>query len=164
MLELRLASREHAELIASIIQEAYREQTELMKIDPRRYPTYAGFETADRVRLRLGTGDHAILAYQDDEAVGTISYQIMPDRPQIGYIKRFGILPQYRSHGYGKILVERVEHELRALGATQAGISIIASSFRLQNYYEQMGYKVCERKSVPTLPFDVVYMDKAIGV
>lgn len=101
----RSAGEDHADLLSYIIRESFREQAVILKMNPACYPNYSAFETGEKVRARLSSGDHALLFYVNDEAVGTISYQIAPADSKVGYIKRFAILPAYRKRGYSELLM-----------------------------------------------------------
>lgn len=158
----RSADEDHADLLSYIIRESFREQAVILKMNPACYPNYSAFETGEKVRARLSSGDHALLFYANDEAVGTISYQIAPADSKVGYIKRFAILPAYRKRGYSELLMKEAEQSLQELGVARIEISIVAQFEKLQKYYERMGYKVLDRKTVAALPFEVTFMSKAI--
>jgi|GEM_PF-1760545 len=157
------AGEEHAALIAGIIRESFRETAAILKITPDSHPNYAGFESADRVRTRLNSGDYAILAYSDDIAIGTVSYQIAPDSTDVGYIKRFAVLPNYRGLELGQILINHAERGLQKMGVIRAEISIVGQLKRLQRYYEGLGYQVFDQKTIPAFPFEIAFMGKSLS-
>jgi GNAT superfamily N-acetyltransferase len=160
MVRIFLANEDYAELSANIIQESFRQQAAILELNPSEYPNYAGFETADRVRMRMQSGDSVILLFLDGIAVGTVSYQLADEKT--GYVKRLGVLPAYRGNDYGRLLTNEAEKGLLAIGASKAEVSIVAQFERLQNYYESMGYKVFARKNLPALPFEIAFMDKPL--
>ncbi len=154
------ASEEHADLISRIIQESFHEQAKILKLEVDQYPNYAGFETGDRVRMRMRSGDHAFLLYVGDMAVGTVSYQVA--NAPTAYVKRLGVLPVHRGMEYGRLLMKEAEQGLRSLGIGRIEISIVAQFERLQNYYESMGYRVFDRKTIPAFPFAIAFMNKSL--
>lgn len=160
MVCLSPANEEHSELISRIVQESFCEQVAILKMDASRYPNYAGFETGEKVRMRMRSGDHAVLLFLGNTAVGTISYQSA--NAETGYIKRLGVLPAYRGMDYGRLLMTAAEHGLQLLGISKAEISLVSQFERLQNYYETMGYQVFDRKVLSALPFEISFMVKSL--
>lgn len=78
-----------------------------------------------------------------------------------GTIERLGVLPAYRGHSYGKALLQNAENDLFAVYECQTvSISIVACFERLQRYYESMGYISVAKQCYPSLPFEVLHMQK----
>lgn len=163
MIRLELAGEEQAALIAGMIQESFKKQAAILEINDATHPNYAGFESPERVRARMRSGDRAVLLYSDDTAVGTISYQVSPESNTRGYIKRFAVLPQHRGRGLGPLLMNYAEQELLEIGVIRAEISIVARFERLQRYYERLGYDVFDRKTVAAFPFEILFMAKSLS-
>ncbi|HWP96975.1 MAG TPA: GNAT family N-acetyltransferase [Syntrophomonadaceae bacterium] len=163
MIHLCFADETQADTIAQIIQESYKEQALMLKMNAASHPNFAGFESGERVHARLHAGDHAILFFSDAKAIGTISYQVAPESSEVGYIKRFGILPAYRRQGYGQVLMNHAEQGLQALGVSRAEISIVAQFEPLRRYYEDMGYQVFKWDTVSSLPFEIAFLVKSLS-
>jgi GNAT superfamily N-acetyltransferase len=162
-MQIVLAGEKDAELIAAIIQKSYQQQAAQLNLNPVQHHNYAGFETEDKCQARLRSGDYVCLAYVDDRAIGTISYQLAFPGAQKGYIKRFAVLPPYRGRDYGRQLMHHAEMGLLALGAARAEISIVAQFKPLYEYYLTLGYQKFEQRNVPNLPFGVIFMFKNIS-
>ena len=161
MLTIRTATHADASLIASIIGESFRKQAELLGISRVEYPNYVAFETEARVRRRVEAGARVALASHGDEIVGTVSW--VCHRDGSAEIMRLAVLPLHRGNDYGRELMAYAEDRVSAAGASTVTISVVAKFWRLQSYYEELGYSVWKFASPPSLPFVLLYMRKALG-
>lgn len=158
----RPVGREDAELIAGVVRKSFAAQAEILNIKEGEYPNFVAFETAGRVLKRMDRGDRIIAAYLRHELIGTVSYSVDSRQPGRGYIRRLCVLPGYRGKEYGALLMAYAEGML-ADGAVQiVELSIVARFHRLQRYYELLGYTPGERKTFPSLPFEVLFMEKVL--
>lgn len=82
------------------------------------------------------------LAVEDNEAVGCISFgQSMQDeRPHMGEIVSFYMLPQKTGKGYGKMLLERALHELRNSGFSHCFLLVLEENDAARAFYESQGF------------------------
>ncbi|MEK5056999.1 GNAT family N-acetyltransferase [Paenibacillus shunpengii] len=156
--EIIKANSEDGKIISALIKESFKRQAELLNISESEYPNYVAFETEEMARNRIVNTQVKIL-FVDAEPIGTIgSYK----EDEVGYIERLAILPTFRGNDYGKRLLEKTETELFNNGCKVIRLSIVASFERLQQYYEQHGYRCNEKKSYPFLPFEVQFLSKNI--
>ena len=162
MVDVIKASAHHCGTISRMIRESFREQAGLLGLGEEEHPHYAGFETPRRVCARMGRGDTVLLALLGDIPVGTVSCGMDPGRSGRGFISRLCVLPRYRGKGLGELLLKRAEELLAASGSVSVQISIAAEFVRLQIYYQGLGYLPGEKKTVPSLPFQVLYMEKRL--
>jgi len=86
------------------------------------------------------------VAEEDGKVVGFITYTTYDYNPIIGWI---GVDPDYHRKGVGKALVERVENELKGIGAEMLSVETptkeegIGSSYEgTYKFYEAMGFEV----------------------
>ncbi len=54
------------------------------------------------------------------------------------------------------------EEQLVGAGASVAKLSVVAQFTRLGEYYQQQGYAPVEVKRVPSLPFELMFMQKTL--
>ena len=161
MLDIKRAAQSDAETVAHIIRESFKKQAQLLELTPESCPTYVAFETAVGVLRRIESGAHVTLALRAGVPIGTISCLLREDR-SCGEIMRLAVLPEYRRNDYGSVLMAHAEQYLLAKGATAVEISIVARFQRLQKYYEDLGYSVSDRRRVPTLPFELLFLVKQL--
>jgi N-acetylglutamate synthase-like GNAT family acetyltransferase len=81
--------------------------------------------------------------------------------PDLYYLERLAVLPQYRRNGFGKALVDYVLLEAKAVGAKKLDIGIIAEQSELKLWYQQLGFVEGETKEFEHLPFLVTFMTYA---
>lgn len=162
MINIVKASSQDCKLISGMIRESFSEQAGILGLQEKDYPHYAAFETPERVCARIGRGETVLLAMLSDTPAGTVSCGVIPGNSGRGFISRLCVLPRHRGKGFGKILMKSAEETLVACGASTAQISIVAEFTRLQLYYRLMGYMPLEEKTVPSLPFKVLYLEKVL--
>lgn len=162
MLRIRTAVESEAAVVVSIIRRAFLEQVERLGLREAEHPNYVGFETEPRVLSRMAAGGHAALAERGDESIGTVSWALGGEDATSGDIMRLAVLPPYRRSGHGRELMAHAEAQLMAAGASVARLSIVAQFRRLEEYYQQMGYAVVSMRRVPSLPFELSYMEKQL--
>lgn len=108
----------------------------------------------------MAAGVHVALASEDDQSIGTVSWTLRRNDAASGEIMRLAILPAYRRNGYGHELMAHAETQLIQAGTSLVRLSIVAQFGRLRAYYEQQGYDVVELGRVPSLPFELAFMEK----
>ena len=81
----------------------------------------------------------------------------------VAYLERLAVLPDQRSRGFGKALVEHALLEAKRLGANYVSIGIIAQHTELRDWYKRLGFIEGESKDFPHLPFGVTFMSYAVG-
>jgi len=151
---LREATYNDSLTLVTLIHTAFEEYRG--RLEP---PSGAHRETAQSLGTYLQQG-HAVLALLNDQAVGCVCYH------QAGaqvYFGRLAVLPAFRQHGVGLMLVTYVEQQARALGAQCVQLGVRIALAHLQVYYERLGYRVVgyETHEGYTKPTSVV-MEKQV--
>ncbi len=95
-LRISVAVPDQAEAVYQVLQQAFAEQATL---DP---PSGVTSESLKNISAAIESGQ-TIVALLDDELVGTLRYNLLPDSIYLG---RLGVLPEYRRSGVGTALVE----------------------------------------------------------
>ena len=162
MLTLLIADRAKAEIVSNIIRASFRNQAEQLGISESNNPNYVAFETTGAVEKAIDNGETVILALIEDKPVGTVRYNIDKANSKKGYINRLAVLPEHRGKNYGGMLMDYAEEQLQKAGAEFIIISVVASFTKLKEFYEKRGYAGRHLKSVPSLPFEVLYMEKQV--
>lgn len=84
----------------------------------------------------LDSGCIHILALYNDLPIGTLRANLtIKDKVKI---QRFCFLPEYRKHGFGKLLLEFAENELINKGYSYF---FLEAKFAVHHFYEKCGYK-----------------------
>ncbi|MBE3092526.1 MAG: GNAT family N-acetyltransferase [Actinobacteria bacterium] len=163
MIELKLADESYAEIVSKIIQRSFKEQAEILNISETKYPNYVAFETLDKVKSSIENGEKLVLGLKNEKIIGTVRYSLDKNINDKGYISRLAILPEYRGNSYGEILMKYAENQLKDLGVKYIELTIVAKFEKLKRFYEKQGYISKEKKLFPSLPFEVLFMEKKIG-
>jgi [ribosomal protein S18]-alanine N-acetyltransferase len=58
-----------------------------------------------------------------------------------GHICNFGVSPQYRKRGIGRLLVKRIEHQFMLELATAVQLEVRVSNTNAQRFYHRLGYR-----------------------
>lgn len=67
------------------------------------------------------------------------------------------VIPEFRGFGYGNLLMDYTEMRLEEQGVKLIELSIVAKFEKLQRFYERLGYIPKDKKSFPSLPFEVLF-------
>lgn len=151
---VREADCDEAGLLHDILVHAFSEYEG--RLDP---PSGVHSETMISVRDKMGEGG-ALICEVAGVVAGCIFYA-----PKAGYlyVGRLAVLPEYRRHGIGDLLLQAAERRAVELGLfhVQLGVRIVLG--KLRAYYETRGYVPIAFRSHPgyTEP-TYVEMEKAL--
>ena len=57
-----------------------------------------------------------------------------------GWINYFAVHPDFQARGYGKLLMDNVENELRELGCPKINLQIREGNNKVLSYYQKLGF------------------------
>lgn len=80
-----------------------------------------------------------LVACQDEKILGTIRCEIL-EKESIGYISRFGVMPDAHNLGIGKALLLEVEKEVRKKGLKGLSLHTASKMSNLVTFYYKMGF------------------------
>ena len=155
------ASINDAATIATIIREANEDVARQFGLNADNCPKHPSLCQTDWVLTDFNRGEEYFLYQQDGVDIGCVAFE--QPKPEVAYLNRLSVLPQYRHHGIGRSLVQFVFGYARQKNITRVSIGIIAENVRLRNWYLNLGFREGERKIFPHLPFDVLYMSASIS-
>lgn len=134
VIEIREAAPENAEVIHSLMMEAFEE---FRKAVP---PSSALNETAEGIREALESGkESAAILYEDNLPSAMIRYKLDGDAI---YFFRLSVVPARRKRGLARMLVEWIEQKGRSKGMSRSTCMVRQTVHRNLVMYENMGYEV----------------------
>ncbi|GEK34226.1 GNAT family N-acetyltransferase [Kurthia sibirica] len=89
----------------------------------------------DEFDILNGACSHVLLTV-DQEAVGTGRVRLVE---HYGKLQRVAILQSYRKHGFGKVIILKLEELASELGATKVKLDAQVHAI---GFYEKLGYEV----------------------
>ena len=150
------ALEEDAAQIAAIIRESHQDVARLFAITEENNPKHPSFCTMDWVLRDFRRGEEYFLCRVGDTVAGCVAFE-QPD-PQIAYLNRLSVLPDYRHQGIGAALVRHILAYARSKQVDIVSIGIIAAHERLKRWYTDLGFIEKDTRPFAHLPFDVTFM------
>jgi GNAT superfamily N-acetyltransferase len=151
---VREAHIDDASLLHGILVRAFSEYEG--RLDP---PSGVHSETVASIRDKIGEGG-ALVCEVGGVVAGCIFYA-----PKAGYlyVGRLGVLPEYRRHGIGDLLLKAAEGRAAELGLLRVRLGVRIVLGRLRAYYTARGYVTIAFGSHPgyTEP-TYVHMEKTL--
>jgi GNAT superfamily N-acetyltransferase len=128
---VREAHCDEAELLRDILLRAFREYEG--RLDP---PSGVHSETIASVRGKVDEGG-ALICEVGEVAAGCVFYA-----PKAGYlyVGRLAVLPEYRRHGIGDLLLRAAERRAAGLGLSHVRLGVRIVLGKLRAYYAARGY------------------------
>ncbi len=100
-------------------------------------------EIAD-LRSKYGEPDGRLyIARLDGKAVGCVAMKRHDDENS-GELKRLYVRPEYRGHGYARILAQKILDDAREIGYEAVYLDTLPSLKAAKHLYDTMGFEVCE--------------------
>ena len=128
---VREACGDDVELLRDILARAFAEYEG--RLDP---PSGVHTETASTLGDKLKEGG-ALTCAVGETVVGCVFYA-----PKAGYlyVGRLAVLPEYRHHGIGDVLLRGAERRAAELGLSRVRLGVRLVLGKLRAYYEARGY------------------------
>jgi N-acetylglutamate synthase-like GNAT family acetyltransferase len=157
---IREASSQDIPLLATLIHNSFQDVAERFKLTPDNCPTHPSNCTPEWIETALGKGINYYILENNNQPCGCVALE--QARPEVCYLERLAVLPQFRQRGFGKALVNHVINEARKLGIRRIEIGIISKHTELREWYQKLGFSVKEAAHFKHLPFEVTFMFKEI--
>lgn len=126
--------------ILNVLHTAYEEYRG--KLDP---PSGAHAETIESLATKLKTA-HAMKAVIGQMLVGCVFFEREEDSLYFG---RLAVLPTYRRHGIGRLLVDYVESYARQHQLARVTLGVRLAIPANIEYYTKLGYQIVRYSSHP---------------
>ncbi|MGE5587780.1 MAG: GNAT family N-acetyltransferase [Clostridia bacterium] len=126
-------------------------------------------ETGEGIVRELRAGTRVFVLHLDlgagrnrDGLVPAGIVRVTPYPPDAWLVSRFGVLPEYRGHGAGTLLLSSIENQARDAGVRRLVLYCVVERL-LVPYYQQRGFKVTAIAPHTEKPLTVATMEKDIG-
>jgi len=158
---IREATRNDIPLLTRLIRESFRDVAERFGLTTENCPAHPSNYTEDWCRLELEKGCRFFILESEGAPCGCVAME--HPKPDVCYLERLSVLPEYRRRGYGRQLTDHVIDEAERLGARRVSIAIIAEHHELRDWYERMGFQRKKTERYGHLPFEVMFLEKVLG-
>ncbi len=132
-LDIRPATPDDAAVLHEIVQSAFAEYDGVLVVRPR-----ALGDTPEEAKRAIAEGG-VLLAWDSDQAVGSVRYEIQPD---CLYVGRLAVLPSHRRRGVGIALMKYVENLAPKMGRSRVALWTRQSMPSNLAFYSRLGYRV----------------------
>jgi len=157
---IRQANEDNIGTLVTLLRSSFSNIAKKFGLTIENCPKNLAFCTKERVKGDLDRGLKYYILEKDSQPYGCVA--IEKASPDVCYLQRLAILPQYRRKGYGKKLVNHIFEQARKNGANKLEIGIIAEDTKLTNWYGKFGFVMKGTKKFDHLPFIVAFMSAEI--
>ena len=158
---VRTADMAEAGDIAALIALAFRDVARRFGLHTGNCPTHPSLMTRERIERGMALGTTMLLAFDGETLCGCVGLRRPDDGVSI--LERLAVAPACRRLGLGRLLVGRACSLAGRIGAGQVEIGIIAKQHELRQWYETLGFGAVGTACFDNLPFEVLYLRKAVG-
>ena len=154
---IKEANVEDRSVLASVIRGSFRDVAERFGLTVGNCPTHPSNCTDDWVESAMAKGTRFYLLADGGTPCGCVGLE--QAKPEVCYLERLAVLPEFRRRGFGKALVSHAPNQAKQFGAARVGICIIAEHAELKDWYTKLGFLTeKERVTFEHLPFEVTFM------
>lgn len=157
-MDIRPAQAVDVNTIVSVLQRAFATTAERFGLTRENCPSNPAFATPERVTEDITRGMQYYLLWANGHACGCVAME-RPDAERV-YLGRLGVVPERRSQGLGKALVEHVLGEAERIGVQRVELGLFAKDTPLQQWYGRLGFRPTGTKEFEHLPLLVAFMAK----
>ena len=133
-LRLTMATHNDAATVHQIMRDAFAEYEGVLQPS-----SGANKETVADVQQAMAEGG-ALLAWLGDIAVGAARFRLDPD--EMLYVGRVAVLPAYRQHGVGRLLMRHMEAVARQHQRTTIHVGVRMALPKNITFYKNLGYDI----------------------
>lgn len=157
---IRPARTDEGQTIVDVLRHACATVAERFGLTPENCPKSPAFYTLERVQADFERGVRYYLLEEGTDIRGCVALE--KAKPDACYLERLAVLPECRSQGYGKALVDHALAQARTLGVERVEIGIIAEDTRLADWYRRRGFVETGTRTFDHLPFTVGFMARQL--
>jgi GNAT superfamily N-acetyltransferase len=155
-INIRQADSTSAPELCELIRASFSTVAERFGLNRGNCPKHPSYYTIAWVEQDLARGVAYFILENEKRSLGCVAVE--KASPDLCYLERLAVLPEYRHNGFGKILFSHAVGVARKWGARKIGIGIIADDKGLKNWYLDLGFVEGETKDFSHLPFRVLLM------
>ena len=157
---IRNAGNEDVPLLTTLVRDAFRDVAERFHLTPENCPKHPSNCAPEWFETALEKGIRYYILEHNQMPCGCVALEHA--KPDVCYLERLAVLPQFREKGFGKALVDHVVNEARKLGISRVEIGIIAEQKALKEWYEGLGFVFTREAEFEHLPFKVAFMARNV--
>jgi len=155
---IREAAEADANLLASLIREAFADVAVRFGLTPENSPTHPSNCTPDWIRSAFAKGIRHFVLETPDGPAGCVALERA--NADVCYLERLAVLPTYRRNGFGEVLVNHVVEKARELGVRRVALGMVAAQTELREWYERLGFSETTVVRFEGTRFEVAFMRK----
>jgi N-acetylglutamate synthase-like GNAT family acetyltransferase len=157
---IRDASSSDIPLLTTLIRNSFRDVADRFNLTSENCPAHPSNCATEWVESALKKGIKYYVLERKNVPCGCIALERA--QPDVFYLERLSVLPQFRRNGFGKLLVNHALNEAKKLGAHHIEIGIISHQTELKEWYKKLGFSTKKESQFEHLPFVVAFMTKKL--
>jgi N-acetylglutamate synthase-like GNAT family acetyltransferase len=158
--EIRAATQQDIPLLTMLVSTVFRDVAERFHLTLENCPKHPSNCVPEWFETAMTKGIRYYILEDHGTPCGCVALE--QAKPEVGYLERLAVLPQYRKRGFGEALVAHVFAEAQKLGIKRVEIGIIAEQAELRAWYEKLGFVITREAEFSHLPFRVTFMVKNV--
>jgi N-acetylglutamate synthase-like GNAT family acetyltransferase len=157
---IRDASSSDIPLLTTLIRDSFRDVADRFSLTSENCPTHPSNCTTEWIESALKKGIRYYILERKNVACGCAALE--QAQPDVFYLERLSVLPQFRRNGFGKLLVDHALNEAKKLGTRRIEIGIISHQTELKEWYKKLGFSAKKESRFEHLPFVVAFMTREL--
>jgi N-acetylglutamate synthase-like GNAT family acetyltransferase len=153
---IRDATKDDIPLLTKLIRDSFRDVALRFNLTYENCPTHPSHCTTEWIESALKKGINYYILERKNIPCGCVALE--QAQPNVFYLERLSVLPQFRRNGFGEAMVSHGVNEAKKLGAHRVEIGIISDQTELKEWYKKFGFSVKSETRFEHLPFKVTFM------
>ena len=160
-MKIRDAKQADKDILITLIQDSFFDVAEKFALTAESCPKFPAFNAKERVEGDFEKGLKYYILEVNDRTFGCVALE--KAGPDLCYLGRLAVLPEYRNKGFGQALVNHLFEQARKFGIRRVEIGIISKHRKLKNWYKKLGFVQKGTKKFDHLPFNVAFMYRELN-
>ncbi len=159
-LRIRDVSNSDIPLLTTLIRNSFRDVADRFNLTFENCPTHPSHCIDEWIESALKKGIRYYILEKENVPCGCVALE--QAQPDVFYLERLSVLPEFRRNGLGELLVSHAVNVAKKLGAHRIEIGIISHQTELKEWYRKLGFSVKKERQFEHLPFVVAFMSREV--
>lgn len=105
----------------------------------------------EAITKQISDGQQFLLLYQQQIPAGFASFSQLPEN-KVYKLNKLYVAPAFHGYGYGKLLIEAVQQNVRAAGGQTLELNVNRQN-KAKGFYEKCGFRVARQEDIAIGPY-----------